>query len=109
VAFPGNHAQPASPDVDIPNQAIKFNVGQRFDTETLRFILRGEYSLEEFDNPDGRGLPASRQYKDGKTVFSASGICMTVCCCAAPRPPGRQERSSGRSAGAGAALWKSSG
>ncbi len=58
-----------SPDVDIPNQGIKFNVGQAFETEILRFSLTGEYILEEYDTQTGavRRIPAS--YQKGRTLF----------------------------------------
>lgn len=58
-----------SPDADIPNQAIKFNVGQKYETEILRFEVEGEYALEEYDTLSGqiRKLPA--RYQNGRTVF----------------------------------------
>jgi hypothetical protein len=58
-----------SPDVDIPRQGIKFNVGQKYETEILRFSIEGEYALEVYDTLTGeiRRLPAS--YRGGKTVF----------------------------------------
>ena len=59
----------ASPDVDIPKQGIKFNVGQAFETEVVRFSLAGEYVLEEYDTQTGgiRKIPAA--YQNGKTIF----------------------------------------
>lgn len=59
-----------SPDVDIPNQSIKFNVGQRYDTEVLRFEIQGEYALTLYDTLTGQTQPLPAQYRDGKTIFS---------------------------------------
>ena len=58
-----------SPDVDIPNQAIKFNVGQKYETEVLRFTLQGEYILEVWDTLTGKVQRLGAQYKEGKTIF----------------------------------------
>lgn len=59
-----------SPDADIPNQQIKFNVGQSFEPEVLKFTLSGEYILVEYNTQTGDTsvLPAS--YSKGKTMFS---------------------------------------
>ena len=59
-----------SPDVDIPNQGIKYNVGQLYQTETLRFALRGEYRLEEWDTLTGEIHPLQAEYRNGWTVWS---------------------------------------
>ena len=59
-----------SPDVDIPNQGIKFNVGQKYETEVLRFTLNGEYKLEVWDTQNGTVQPLPARYENGKTVFS---------------------------------------
>ncbi len=59
-----------SPDADIPNQAIKFNVGQRHDTEVLRFEIRGEYALTVYDTLSGERTPLPAKYRGGKTLFS---------------------------------------
>jgi hypothetical protein len=67
--FATTRGQP-SPDVDIPNQAIKFNVGQKFETEILGFTIHGEYALEEYDTITGRIRPLPAGYRDGKTIFS---------------------------------------
>ena len=58
-----------SPDVDIPNQAIKFNVGQKYETEVLRFTLQGEYILELWDTQTGRTHRLGARYEEGKTIF----------------------------------------
>lgn len=58
-----------SPDVDIPNQAIKFNVGQKYETEVLRFEIKGGYALEEYDTQSGRIRKIPARYVNGRTVF----------------------------------------
>ena len=58
-----------SPDVDIPNQAIKFNVGQRYEAEVLTFTLAGEYLIEEYNTQTGEIKPLAAQYKNGRTIF----------------------------------------
>ena len=59
-----------SPDVDIPVQGIKFNVGQKYETEVLRFTINGEYQLEVWDTLNGNVYPLPATYENGKTVFS---------------------------------------
>lgn len=58
-----------SPDVDIPNQKIKFNVGKKFEAETLVFSINGEYEVTVHDTLTGDIAPLAVSYKDGKTVF----------------------------------------
>ena len=59
-----------SPDADIPNQGIKFNVGRRYDPEVLRFEIRGEYALTAYDTLTGDTKAVPAQYRGGKTIFS---------------------------------------
>jgi hypothetical protein len=60
-----------SPDADIPNQRIKFNVGQRYDPEVLRFEIQGEYARPLYDTLTGQIHPRPAQYRDGNRFFPA--------------------------------------
>jgi hypothetical protein len=62
----------SSPDVDIPRQGIKFNVGQKYETEILRFSIEGEYELEVYDTLTGETYRLPASYRDGKTIFRRS-------------------------------------
>ena len=59
-----------SPDVDIPNQNIKFNVGRHYDPEVLRFEIKGEYALTAYDTLTGKAMDVPAQYRNGKTALS---------------------------------------
>lgn len=58
-----------SPDADMPNQGIKFNVGQYYGPQVLKFELNGVYDIEVLDTLTGNisALPVSHIL--GKTVF----------------------------------------
>lgn len=53
--FLANGKNPTCPDVD--------------DAGRLRFILRGEYKLSEYDTMSGQIYPLSARYQDGKTIL----------------------------------------
>jgi len=60
-----------TPDVDYPQQkSLKYNVGQRYDPEVLRFELKGEYILTEYNTLTGEITQLPAQYHGGKTIFS---------------------------------------